>query len=315
MLPRTRGILFAQLNALCAGLSFATGLQVTDHIPVIRFVALMYLITAPANLLWWWSTHADLTRKLHAEDSGLAALPFDVKGMLWLAFHTASSVAGIFWLWVGIAQVGAAVGSLLSRLEIVVAIVLGLWLLRERFSKRHWLGFAFTLCGMAVIRWTVIPEQQAGFVYLLLGAAAFGLAEFSGKVAVKYVPVPRLVLIRAWIMAACLVLLWWRLDPGWTPLSSETWLWLVLSAVLGPLLARNNYMLALSYLPVSQVVLLNQAQPIYAALGGWLLRAEAPAWQLYLGGAAIILGNAVLIKAGGQRAADAPKKGRMEAKG
>ena len=66
---------------------------------------------------------------------------------------------------------------------------------------------------------------------------------------------------------------------------------------MGPVLARNFYMLSLSYLPVSQVVLLNQAQPLYAALVGFWLRSEIPAPLFYLGAAGIILGNLVLIRA------------------
>ena len=72
--------------------------------------------------------------------------------------------------------------------------------------------------------------------------------------AVKFTPVPRLVLIRGWIMMAVLTANWLIRLPGWEPLSLETWLWLIARAILGPVLARNNYMLALSYLPVSQVV-------------------------------------------------------------
>ena len=79
---------------------------------------------------------------------------------------------------------------------------------------------------------------------------------------------------------------------------------------MGPVIARNSYMLSLSYLPVSQVVLLNQTQVLYAALVGFILRAEIPQSLFWAGAAAIVLGNVVLVLArerGRQVPQNAPK--------
>jgi len=301
--PRTSGIVFAQLNAVCAGTMMAIGKEVTVQIPPQMFVALMYTILVPINTGWWLLTHYGVLPGLHAPEDAHDHPPLKTKALLWLLLHAGASVIGIIGLWEGLTLASAAVGSLLSRLEVVVAIVLGLWLLREHFTRWHWLGFALTAAGMVIVRWAELSAEPLAFLWLLQSALGFGLAEFSGKVAVRYWPVPRLVVFRGWLMWAALTALWWIRVPGWPwesvagwpGLTAAGWGWLVASAILGPVLARNNYMLALSYLPVSQVVLLNQAQPLYAALVGFWLRTEIPAPFFYVGAVAIIAGNIVLI--------------------
>lgn len=292
--PRAKGILFAQLNALCGGTMMAAGKEVTAVLEPQRFIALMYMIVVPVNTVWWLLTHYGVIGKAHA-DAEEHHLPMSGRGVAWLLGHTLASALGIMGLWEGLALADSAVGSLMSRIEVVVAIILGMLFLSERFTRAHWVGFALTIAGMVIVRWTSLSGEATAFLWLLGGAVAFGVAEFTGKVAVKYVPVPRLVLIRGWLMAIILTAVWWIVCPGWPHLSAAVWGWLVFSAISGPVLARNSYMLSLSYLPVSQVVLLNQTQVLYAALVGFILRTEIPAAMFWLGALAIVLGNVVLV--------------------
>jgi drug/metabolite transporter (DMT)-like permease len=300
---RGKGILFAQLNALCAGSMMAIGKEVTgEHLPNPLepqvFVALMYLIVGPVNTVWWLLTKYGLIRNLHRSEKEHEQRAMTFRGIGWMLLHTTASAIGIIGLWEGLSRASSAAGSLLSRTEVVIAIILGMMFLGERFLRRHWWGFALTVVGLVLVKWGDIQLDWVAFAWLMLGAVGFGASEFTGKVAVKYWPAPRLVMVRGWLMAAILCANWWLQYPGWpTHLTAEMWLWLVVSALLGPVLARNNYMLALSFLPVSQVVLLNQAQPLYAAVVGFVLRGEIPLPLFYLGAVAIVAGNIVLIKA------------------
>lgn len=289
--------MFAQLYALCAGSMMAMGKEVTDVLEPQRFIALMYWVVVPVNTVWWLLTHLGIVKPLHAEDSARGTHPLETKAIIWLLAHTGSSVIGIIGLWEGLARADAAVGSLMNRIEVVVAIILGMWLLHERFTRSHWVGFALTVVGIIVVRWTVLSGEPSAFFWMLLGALGFGLAEFTGKIAVTYWPVQRLVMIRGLMMCAALTALWWIRVPGWPELPLAIWGWLVVSALLGPIMARNNYMLALSYLPVSQVVILSQAQPLYSAIVGFLLRDEIPATWFWGGAVAIIVGNVILVLA------------------
>ena len=299
------GVLFAQLNALFGGTMMAigreaAGIHLENPVPAAWFAAIMYLIIAPINTVWWLLIHFGKMKPLHNSASAQGKHPLELKGIVWMAVHSLASAAGIVGLWEGLARSTAATGSLLSRIEVVVAIILGLWLLREKFTKWHWLGFVLTIVGMVVVRWAELSGDTAAFVYLLGGAIGFGIAEFSGKIAVQYWPVARLTAIRAWLMLAALFIYAMISTGGLPSIDKAHWPWIVAAALLGPFISRNCYMLALSYLPVSQVVLLNQAQPLYSGLVGFILLAEVPKPLFYLGALAIILGNITLILAKGQ---------------
>ena len=305
MTDRGKGILFAQLNALCAGLHFAGGVlplgqisrQTQNDISAgIVIAALYYFVAAPTNTLWWGLTKLGIMpaigrQPLHEPKS------VNTRGVILSLVHILCSALSIALFWMGMQHATTAIAAVLSRLEILFVIVLGFLWLRERFSQWQWLGFAFTLTGILLIRSAPVDGDLRGITILLFSALSFAIALVAGKLAMQYVSVQLLMLVRAWLMALCLGLAWLLLWPHFPQLDHSGWLWLVISALSGPFLARNNYMLAVSYLPASQVVLLNQAQPIYAALLGWLLNAEVPANLALLGGMAIILGNIVLILA------------------
>ncbi|MCB1220064.1 MAG: EamA family transporter [Planctomycetales bacterium] len=305
MQDRSKGIIFAQLNAFCAGMHFAAGVlplsQISrqtgnDIAAGIVIAAMYYLVAAPVNTMWWGLTRLKLIPVIGKQPELPGSAPGQ-KGVLLSAVHILCSALGIALFWMGMQHATTAIAAVLSRLEILFVIVMGFTLLRERFSHWQWIGFALTLCGILLIRQAPLHGDMRGITILLCSALSFAVALVAGKLAMQHVSVQALMLVRAWSMAALLCLAWLMVWPQLPQLDARGLMWLVISAVSGPFLARNNYMLAVSYLPASQVVLLNQAQPIYAALLGFLLNAEIPGSMVVLGGAAIILGNIVLIVA------------------
>lgn len=305
MRDRSKGILFAQLNALCAGMHFAAGVlplgQISrqtssDIVAGIVIAAMYYLVAAPTNTLWWALTKLKFIPAIGRQPEQSPGR-ISARGLGLSLVHIVCSTLGIALFWMGMQHASTAVAAVLSRLEILFVIVLGFTFLRERFSHWQWLGFALTLSGIMLIRGTRIDGDLRGITILLLSAICFAIALVAGKLAMRHVSVQLLMLVRAWMIAACLCVTWYLIWPHLPQLDNDGWFWLIVSALSGPFLARNNYMLAVSYLPASQVVLLNQAQPVYAAILAWLLNAEIPGIMVVFGGMAIILGNVVLILA------------------
>jgi drug/metabolite transporter (DMT)-like permease len=298
-------LLFAQLNAMFAALSFVTGQMVTDHMPPLRFTALMYLIAVPVNVGWWLASRQGWLPRMDAADTGVhtglarprRSLRHSSHGYRWLIAQAVCSALALDCMWLGMSRTSAAIGSLITRCELLVAVALGMLFLRERFVKGEWLGFALSLVGVFGLRLTAFHGESWGFVYLALGAVFWGLTEVSGKLLLRHMPVHTAMPLRAALMAPMLCLCWWLKAPGLDPLPGGIWAWLVAAALLGPVLSRNCYMLAISYLPVSQVVVLNQTTPLYAAVSELLLRSIVPGWQTALGGVFIVLGNILLVRA------------------
>jgi drug/metabolite transporter (DMT)-like permease len=218
------------------------------------------------------------------------------QGYRWLLAQSLFSALALNFMWLGMARTDAAIGALITRCELLVAVACGMLFLGERFARGEWLGFGLSLLGVFALRVTMLQGEPIGFVYLALGALFWGLTEVTGKLLIQHMPVALAMPLRAALMAPMLCLCWWVKAPGWTPLDPVLLFWLVVAALLGPVLSRNCYMLAISYLPVSQVVVLNQTTPLYAAAGEWLLRAVVPTFQTIAGGVAIVLGNVLLVR-------------------
>jgi drug/metabolite transporter (DMT)-like permease len=302
---RQRGLAFAQLNALFAALSFVTGQMVTDHMPPLRFTALMYLIAVPVNVGWWLASRQGWLPRLDAADTGVhtglarprRSLRQSSHGYRWLFAQALCSALALNFMWLGMAKTSAAIGALITRCELLVAVALGMIFLRERFAKGEWLGFGLSLVGVFGLRLTVLQGERWGFIYLALGALFWGLTEVTGKVLIEHMPVHTAMPLRAVLMAPMLCLCWWLKAPGLEPVAPGVLAWLFAAALLGPVLSRNCYMLAISYLPVSQVVVLNQTTPLYSAATEFVLRGIVPAWQTAVGGVFIVLGNVLLVRA------------------
>jgi len=94
-----------------------------------------------------------------------------------------------------------------------------------------------------------------------------------------------------------LSIIWRFVSPGWEPVPAKVWPWLIASALLGPVIARNLFMMAMSAAPISRATVLTQSQPVYAALGMWMFSGLIPDWRFWAGGAAIFIGNMLLILA------------------
>ncbi|MCC7478248.1 DMT family transporter [bacterium] len=298
------GLLWTQGNALLAAANFVLGKFILGWLGAWRFSALVYLIAATVNTIWWYLSDRHVMPQLQASGTGIKASETSTRRWAYILGHCLFSASGVILLWLGIDLVPSHVAAILSRVEALVGIGLGLWWLGESFSGRQWLGVAITAAGVALIRWAALSGEALGFALLLGAAISLGLAQVLGKQALRSVAIPRLVLIRGWLLCAVFLAGWWIVEPGPISLDWKQWAWIVVSALIGPVFARNAYLLALSYLPVSQVVLFNQTQPLYAVLIAMLLLHEYPGLLTIAGALVIVSGLAVVLSARPRPAAE-----------
>lgn len=289
------GLFYTQGYALSAAANFVIGKYAMGYTTPWRFAAITYVMAALINTLWDALSSRGRMPSLEAQHEQQPALAHP---WLWIALHCGTSALGVICVWMSVALIPAHVAAILSRLEAVIGIVLGLWWLKERFSPRQWWGFGLTAAGVLIVRWAALSGSSLGFALAVLSAVGLGFSQVFGKIALRGVAVPRLVLYRGWSLAMIFGLGWLLLEPGWPRMTVHQWLWLGASALIGPILARNTYILALSYLPVSQVVLLNQTQPIYTALLALATLNEVPTLSTCIGGAVIIAGVVLLVARG-----------------
>lgn len=287
------GLLFTQGYALSAAANFVIGKYALGYVGAWRFAAITYIMAALINTVWDGLSSRGQMPSLEAA----GADPHNFRRhWLWVAIHCLASALGVICVWLSVDLIPAHVAAILSRLEAVVGIALGMWWLHERFSPRQWLGIVITAAGVVLVRWGALSGSGLGFAFAIVSALALGFSQVAGKLALRAVSVPRLVLYRGWSLALIFSLGWLLLEPGWPRLGPAQWLWLAASALIGPILARNTYLLALSYLPVSQVMLLNQTQPLYTILIAMLTLHELPGALTVIGAVVIVAGLVVVLR-------------------
>ena len=127
------------------------------------------------------------------------------KGWLWVGLFAGSSVFALWAFWAGVQKMDPSLAAFLNRVEVFIAILLGIIFLKERFTRWETLGALLSVAGILVMRLTLRVEYSEGFWLVLLGSLFFGITEFISKIAVRHVEPTVLTCIRAAFMA---VVLW-----------------------------------------------------------------------------------------------------------
>jgi drug/metabolite transporter (DMT)-like permease len=280
------GYLAAAGSALAAGSCVVPGKLGLSEIPALPFCFYLFLFATPMTGAWMVSVR------------GLAPPPRGADLRL-LLLHVALSSAAIAGFWGGIALLNPAVASFLNRTEVLVAVLLGVVFLRERLGGIEWLGAAVAVAGVVLMK---VPAEGAGalegeglgFLLVLLGSVFFGLTELVSKLAVARIPVTVFAFYRNALLvpvfgAAAL------LSSGLPPLDLRTAGLLLLAAILAPNVARILYFMALRRLSLSRAALVSQSQPLFAAALTLAVLGEGLRPVEWAGGAAILLGCALLV--------------------
>lgn len=216
------------------------------------------------------------------------------KGWFWLMMFVVSSLIAILAFWAGVQRMDPSLAALLNRAEVMVAIVLGMIFLKERFTKIETIGVLIAVAGIIVMRLTLRVEYSEGFWFVLGGALFFGLTEFVSKIAVRYVE----PLILGYIRNMMLALLYWiifaAVGKGFDGLSS-VWIGVVALGLIGPIAARLMYLTALNRLELSRVAVISQGQPVFVILIALIALGQLPTFREITGGLLLTLGCVIMI--------------------
>jgi drug/metabolite transporter (DMT)-like permease len=199
--------------------------------------------------------------------------------------------------------------AFVSRVETLVAILLGVWFFGERFTRVEAIGAAFVVIGVVAIRYAGGIAIERGFWIILLASIGFGVAEALAKKTVSIVDPFAFALVRNIVLgAACFVVA--AAMPSGLSLPHDGLGWLAVAGigVSGPFLGRVHFLKALQMIHISKTALVNQALPIWVALLSFLILSTVPSQREWLGGVGVILGCVLLI-IGRARPAPGAKQG------
>jgi drug/metabolite transporter (DMT)-like permease len=279
------GYLFSGMSALFASVAIVAGKWTLQGISPLTLNALVFPIGAIVL--------------------GLTIIPqnrwkriFALNGKAWgwtLAFTVLAFIA-IWTYWIGIKMMDPTLASLLNRTETLVTILLGLVILGERFSRGEALGAILVLGGIVLMKFTLRVEYSTGFWVVLFSAVCFGMAEFVAKIAVRYVDPLTLSFVRNLVSAVMFWVVVLFVGTSFSGAGSVFW-GVIIIAIMGPILTRPIYLVALKHIEVSKVALINQSQPVFVAIMALLALNQTPALREIIGGV-FVIGGCVLIIVG-----------------
>lgn len=186
--------------------------------------------------------------------------------------------------------------AFLSRVETLVAILLGFWFFGERFTRKEAVGAVFVVLGVVALRYAGGIAIERGFWIILLASIGFGVAEALAKKTVTIVDPLAFSLVRNLILGIAFFVLASAGTRGFnTPHDALGWIAVAGIGVSGPFLGRVHYLKALQVIHISKTALVSQALPIWVALLSFFILRAVPSEREWLGGVAVLLGCILLV--------------------
>lgn len=216
------------------------------------------------------------------------------KGWFWLMMFSLSSWIAILGFWAGVQKMDPTLAAFLNRSEVMVAILLGIIFLGERFNKIETLGAVLSIAGIVIMKMTLRMEYSTGFWLVLLGSLFFGITEFVSKIAVRYVEPLVLAYVRNMFLAAAYWIVFWGTGMNFDGLN-RVWIGVILLGFFGPILSRMLYLMALKRLELSKVAVISQSQPVWVILLALGVFSQLPTFREIVGGLFLMFGCLLMI--------------------
>ena len=216
------------------------------------------------------------------------------EGWIWLLLFTTSSFLAIWLFWAGIKNIDPSLGAFLNRTEVMIAILMGIIFLGERFNRIETLGAILSIGGLVIMRLSLRVEYTYGFWLVLAGSFFFGLTEFFSKKTVRHVPPIIAVYLRNLMMS---VMYWIILAGGDFNFEGlrQVWPGVLALGIFGPILSRMLYMMALKRLELSKVAVISQTQPIYVICLALIFLQQLPTFREIVGGLFLLVGCLTMV--------------------
>ena len=269
---------------MCAAMVGGTSIDVAvkalaDDYGTPQIVFLRSMLAVPIVL---WIVHQQV---------GLKSL-VQVHGgwQLWRGLLTAGANFGFFY---GLAHVPLVTALMLAYIGPVLIVLLARPLLGEAIGSARLAG---VLVGFAGVVFVINPASVAihpGIWAILGSALCWALLSISNRRLAGEVSTPVLtfytypvsLLLGAWLMLGH-----WVAPQGWD--------WALFAvAGLGSVVAHGFAALAYKYAAAGTVAPFEYTALLWISLAGWLFWGEVPAWSVWVGGAAVILGGYLALRA------------------
>ena len=153
---------------------------------------------------------------------------------------------------------------LISRSEIIFAMLLSWLFLKEIITARVWLAVVVIIAGIIVMKLNTLSfelNEWSAIIWAITTAFSFAVMQVLTKSIIHEINPQVLNVSR---LALALVILWSleEVSSSVTVLEFTEWQWLALAAFCGPFVGRVSYTYALRYLTISKTVIIGSFSPV-----------------------------------------------------
>ncbi len=249
MSDQIKGLCFALLAMFGGGLyaiPYRLSLDTVAPLPVIWGVFLWaFLFSLPGA---WFARHQN---KFSWKIAGIT-LATSLAGLL-----------GNYAICQALSQSSPTLLVLVSRIEIIIAMLLSWMFLKEFISIRVWMSVVVIVLGIIVMKMDSLTfdlKNWSSFLWAVTSAFSFASMQVLAKRIIDEINPQVLNVSR---LAIALIILWSLAEvrSGVTNLQSGEWKWIALAAFCGPFMGRVSYTYALRYLTISKAVIISSFSP------------------------------------------------------
>lgn len=186
--------------------------------------------------------------------------------------------------------------NLLSRSEIIMAVILSWIFLKEWISTRVWITLIFIIVGIIIMKLESLNLEFAEFhatMWALLTAFGFAVMLVLAKSIIHEID-PQTFNVFRLILALTFLSFFEEVRDGITNLKFNEWKLLAIAAFCGPFLGRLSYTYSLKYLSVSKSVIICSFSPAITLMLELLVFGSIISWLEALGGL-IMLGSIIWV--------------------
>ena len=211
----------------------------------------------------------------------------------WQVYRGLLTVGAQFGFFFGLAYLDLVTALMLAYISPVLIVLVASVLLGERISLKRWLGVSVAFSGVLIILNPENFDVQPAMITILFSMVCWALLSISNRQlrdrahpsVLGFYTTPISVLVAAALMY-----------ESWHDPTKTEWVLYILMALFG---ALTQYFAALAYkyAQASSIAPLEYSNLLWIALGAWLIWGDLPDPFIWAGGALIILGGMVSIRA------------------
>lgn len=193
-------------------------------------------------------------------------------------------------------MVGASITSFIMQTTVIFALMYSIFGLKEKFTKKEFVGIIFIAIGLFVLNWKVNLTIALSFLIVVFAALSQSTNHFLAKKLLPKVPKLQLNLIRIFCIFLFGMIYFFMVGETLQPISINILLILILGVLLGPIFIYVFYYSALQKTNLATANALKSISPIFTFILAFLFLGELLTLQQTIAFISLVFGAYLIFK-------------------